>query len=103
MLKIEELQAFFKNVDKDKRQFAFDTIDEYVFFVKKLEELKEYPLIEVSNKKPAMQRVTAAGKLIKDYSQVIDAKRGTLLRILSGIESTDADKLREMFKEFEND
>lgn len=97
----EELQAFFKNVDEDKRQFAFDTIDEYIFFEKKIEELKKYPLIEVSKKNPAMQRVTAAGKLIKDYSQVIDAKRGTLLRILNGVENSAADDLLAKLSEFE--
>lgn len=101
MLNRAELQAFFKNVDEDKRQFAFDTIDEYLFFAEKIEELKKYPLIEVSKKNPAMQRVTAAGKLIKDYSQVIDAKRGTLLRILNGIENSAADDLLAKLSEFE--
>lgn len=96
-----ELRSYFELVDEDKKQFAFDTIDEYIFFSEKIEELKQYPLIEVSKKNPAMQRVTAAGKLIKEYSQVLDAKRGTLLRILYRIENSAADELLAKLSEFE--
>ena len=97
----EELRSYFELVDEDKRQFAFDTIDEYIFFKEKIEELKQYPLIEVSKKNPAMQRVTAAGKQIKEYSQVLDAKRGTLLRMLYRIENSAADELLAKLSEFE--
>ena len=97
----EELKAFFKNVDEDKQQFAFDTIDEYVFFRGKIEELKKLPLIQVSKKNPEMQRPTTASKMIKEYSQVVDAKRGTLLRILNSIESSAADDLLARLSEFE--
>ena len=97
----EELQSYFELVDEDKRQFAFDTIDEYVYFREKIEELKKLPPIQVSKQNPCKQRLTTAGKLIKEYSQVVDAKRGTLLRILNGIENSAADELRAMLKEFE--
>lgn len=97
----EELRSFFEMVDEDKRQFAFDTIDEYVYFREKIEELKKLPYIQVSKKNPEMQRLTPAAKLIKEYSQVIDAKRGTLLRILNGIENSAADELFARLKEFE--
>ena len=97
----EELQSFFANVDDDKRKFAFDTIDEYVFFRERIEELKKLPYIQVSKKNPEMQRLTPAAKLIKEYSQIIDAKRGTLLRILNGIETAAADELLAKLSEFE--
>lgn len=97
----DELKKYFDLVDEDKRQFAYDTIDEYIFFREKIEELKKYPLIEVSNKNPAMQRVTAAGKQIKEYSQVLDAKRSTLLRILYRVENSAADDLLAKLSEFE--
>lgn len=97
----EKLKEFFKNVDEDKRQFAFDTIDEYVFFRGKIEELKKLPLIQVSRRNPEMQRPTTAGKMIKEYSQVVDAKRGTLLRILNSVESSAADDLLARLSEFE--
>lgn len=101
MATIEELKAFFENVDEDKRQFALDTVDEYVFFTEKLNELKQLPLIQVSKKNPAMQKPTAAGKMIKEYSQILDAKRGTLLRILYRVESSAADELIAKLAEFE--
>lgn len=97
----EELRGYFELVDEDKRTFAFDTIDEYIFFRDKIEELKKLPLIQVSKKNPEMQRLTPAAKLIKEYSQVMDAKRGTLLRILYRIENSAADELLAKLSEFE--
>lgn len=101
MSKAEELKSYFELVDEDKRQFAFDTIDEYLYFRERIEELKKLPYIQVSKKNPEMQRLTPAAKLIKEYSQVIDAKRGTLLRILSTVENSAADELLLKLKEFE--
>ena len=101
MANVEELRSFFELLSEDKRQFAYDTIDEYVFFQKQIEELKKYPQIEVSRKNPAKQRLTPAAKLIKEDSQVIDAKRGTLLRILYRVESSAADELLNKLAEFE--
>ena len=101
MVKADELKSFFEMVDEDKRQFAFDTIDEYVYFRERIEELKKLPHIQVSKRNPEMQRLTPAAKLIKEYSQVIDAKRGTLLRILNGVENSAAEELFAKLKEFE--
>lgn len=101
MTKAEQLKAYFELIEEDKRQFAFDTIDEYVFFQEQIEELKKLPLIQISKKNPEMQRITTAGKLIKDYSQVVDAKRSTLLRIINSVESSAADELLAKLSEFE--
>lgn len=97
----EELKSYFELVDEDKRQFAFDTIDEYVFFLERIEELKKLPYIQISKKNPEMQRLTPAAKLIKEYSQVLDAKRNTLLRILYRVENSAADELLAKLSEFE--
>lgn len=97
----EELRGFFENVDEDKKQFAFDTIDEYIFFRERIEELKKLPYIRVDKKNPARQELTPAAKLIKEYSQVLDAKRGTLLRILYRVENSAADELLAKLSEFE--
>lgn len=99
--KKEQLRSYFELVDEDKRQFAFDTIDEYLFFLERIEELKKLPYIQVSKKNPEMQRLTPAAKLIKEYSQVLDAKRGTLLRILYRVENSAADELLAKLSEFE--
>lgn len=97
----DELRAFFELVDEDKRQFAYDTIDEYVFFRERIEELKKLPYIQVSKKNPELQRLTPAAKLIKEYSQILDAKRATLLRILYRVENSAADELLAKLSEFE--
>ena len=97
----ETLVAFFDNVDEDKRALAIDTIDEYIFFKSKIDELKQLPLIRISKSDPAKQQLTPAAKLIKEYSQIMDAKRATLLRILYRVESSAADELLAKLSEFE--
>lgn len=97
----EQLIKYFDAVDEDKRVFAIHTIDEYIFFKNKIEELKKLPLIRVNKKNPAMQQMTPAAKLIKEYSQVMDAKRGTLLRMLYRVEGSAADELLAKLSEFE--
>lgn len=101
MSKADELKEFFQNIDEDKRQFAFDTIDEYCFFLDRINELKKLPYIRVSKKSPEVQQLTPAAKLIKDYSQALDAKRATLLRMLYRVETSEADALLAKLAEFE--
>lgn len=100
-MKREELEQFFDVVDEDKKAFALDTLDEYLYFQKEIEKLRALPLIRVDKNNPERQLVTPAGKLIKEYSQVIDAKRATLLRILYRVESSAADELLAKLSEFE--
>lgn len=97
----ETLAGYFDAVDEDKRAFALDTLHEYLFFKNKIDELKLLPMIRVSKTNPAKQQLTPAAKLIKEYSQVMDAKRGTLLRILYRVESSAADELLAKLSEFE--
>ena len=97
----EQLQAFFDNVDEDKKQFALDTIDEYLFFVGRINELKGLPYIRVNKNNPERQELTPAAKLIKEYSQAVDAKRKTLLMILYRVETSAADDLLAKLAEFE--
>ena len=97
----KDLEQYFETLEDDKKAFALDTIDEYLYFKGEIEKLRKLPLIRVDKKNPEKQLVTPAGKLIKDYSQVVDAKRATLLRILYRVETTAADRLEEMLKEYE--
>ena len=101
MKRAEELRKFFDIVEEDKRQFAYDAIDEYVFFLKRIEELKKLPYIRIHPRDPQKQELTPAAKLIREYSQAIDAKRKTLLMILYRVENSAADELLNMLKEFE--
>ena len=100
-MNIEELKKIFDVLDDDKKPFAYDTLDEYLYFKEKINELRKLPLIRVSKKNPEMQQVTPAGKLIKDYSTVLDAKRATLLRLLYKVESSAAEDLLNKLSEFE--
>ena len=63
-----------------------------------LEEIEENCFYIIT---PEMQRLTPAAKLIKEYSQVLDAKRKTLLMILYRIENSAADELLAKLREFE--
>ena len=97
----EQLQAFFDNVEADKKQFALDTIDEYIFFIERIAELKKLPYIRVNKKNPERQELTPAAKLIREYSQAVDSKRKTLLMILYRVENSAADELLAKLAEFE--
>ena len=97
----EQLRAFFDSMDDDKKAIAYDAIDEYCVFTERLNHLKTLPYIRTSKKDPARQELTPAAKLIKEYSNVIDAKRKTLLMILYRSEATAADELLEKLAEFE--
>lgn len=97
----EQLRAFFANVDEDKRTLAYDTIDEYLFFLDRIAELKELPFIRVHKKDPTRQELTPAAKLVREYSQAVDAKRKTLLMILYRVENSAADELLQKLAEFE--
>jgi len=96
-----ELIKIFEVIDEDKRSFAIDTLDEYLFFQEQIAELRKLPLIRIDKKNPERQQITPAGKLIKDYSQALDAKRATLLRMLYKVESSAADELLAKLAEFE--
>lgn len=97
----EQLRGYFENVDEDKRSLAYDTIDEYLFFLDRIAELRKLPFIRVHPKDPARQELTPAAKLIREYSQAVDAKRKTLLTILYRVESSAADDLLAKLSEFE--
>lgn len=95
------LKAFFDKVDEDKKQFALDTVDEYLFFIDRIAELRKLPYIRIDKKNPERQMLTPAAKLIREYSQAVDAKRKTLLMILYRVENSAADKLLEVLEQFE--
>ena len=101
MDKKEQLRGYFANVDEDKRSIAYDTIDEYVFFLERLAELRKLPYIRVHPCDKARQELTPAAKLIREYSQAVDAKRKTLLMILYRVENSAADELLQKLAEFE--
>jgi hypothetical protein len=101
MTRKEQMRGYFANVDEDKRSLAYDTIDEYLFLLDRITELRALPFIRVHKSKPARQELTPAAKLVREYSQAVDAKRKTLLMILYRVESSAADDLLAKLAEFE--
>ena len=97
----EQLRGYFANIDEDKRTLAYDTIDEYLFFLDRVAELRELPFIRVHKNDPTRQELTPAAKLVREYSQAVDSKRKTLLTILYRVENTAADELLQRLAEFE--
>lgn len=97
----EIMREFFSELDEDKQSLAYDAIDEYLFFLNQYHELKKLPLIRVDSKNPAKQQLTPAAKLIKECSNVIDAKRNLLLRVLYREQAGAADELLAKLAEFE--
>lgn len=97
----DELKEVFANIDDDKKQLAYDTIDDYCFFMERIAELKKLPYIRIDQKNPQRQQLTPAAKLIKEYSQAVDNKRKTLLMILYRNETSAADELLQKLSEFE--
>ena len=88
-------------IPSNKKIIAKDTVEEYIYFKEQIAKFSKLPLIRIDEKNTERQKVTPAGKLIKDYSQVVDAKRTTLLRILSNDGSTAEDELLAKLSEFE--
>jgi hypothetical protein len=97
----EQLRSYFANVDEDKRSIAYDTIDEYLFFLDRIAELRALPYIRVNKNDPARQELTPAAKLLREYSQAVDSKRKTLLMIMYRVENSAADELLAKLAEFE--
>lgn len=97
----EQFEKALDVLGDDVKPLALDALDEYLYFKDQIERLRKMPLIRVSEKNPEKQMVTPAGKLIKDYSNVLDAKRGTLIRLLHRVESSAADELISKLSEFE--
>ncbi len=101
MISKNEFLAYFSRVPEDQRQIVENTIDDYLFFASQIEDLKKMPLIRVEKRDPARQQVTAAGKLIKDYSNILDSKSKILLKILEKNGKSEAEELMDRLKDFE--
>ena len=98
MSRADELHNIFKDVDEGKRVIVTRLIDEAVFLEEQLEELKQYPRIKFHPKNPNIQKVTAAGKLYREYLQTYTNIIRALERTLANEEQTEDDPLQQYFK-----
>lgn len=93
-----ELHNIFKDVDEGKRTIVSRLIDEAVFLEEQLEELKKYPRIKANPKYPNIQKVTATGKLYREYLQTYTNIIRALERMLANEEQTEDDPIQQYFK-----
>lgn len=99
-ISVKKIKKYFDDLDEPIKTLAYRTVDEYVYFISEIERLKPLPKILVSKSDKTIQKTTPAAKLIKEYSQVVDAKRATLLRMLKKDDTSAADELNKMLKEY---
>lgn len=97
----EVLMKLFSSVPEDQMRLIEDDIDEYLYFCEELRRLQKLPLIVVDKKNPEHQKITPAGKQIHKVSNIVDAKRALLIRVLIKNGSSEADELEGEFKQFE--
>lgn len=98
----EKLKELFNGVGEAQRLIAYDTINDYIFFVDQLNNLKQLPQIRVDKKNPNKQERTIASKMVKEYSQTISNLRKILLTILYKSDTGDSGSvLDELLSKFE--
>lgn len=69
MTRYEKLKEIFSKVDADKAAVIEPLLTDIIFMEDRLTALRALPHIRVSNKNPAMQQITAAGKQYKETMQ----------------------------------
>ena len=86
----EEILSFINNDNTKSVKLIGEIIDDFVFLEDQLKELRKLPQIMVNKENPALQKITPAAKLYKDYL----IQYSNLIKIiLSAIEEevTDSD------------
>ena len=100
------LRNYFKDsqfLDDTQKQLAYDAIDDYIFFMDRIDELKKLPYIRIDSRNPAKQQLTPAAKLVKEYSQSVDNKRRVLLAIAQFAKKEELRQKRAEEKENDED
>ena len=97
----DEILKCFSQVPADQMTLIEEAVDEYLYFKSELNRLQKLPLIKTDKKNPERQMITPAGKQIPKISNIVDAKRAVLLRIISKNSASEYDELLEEFKKFE--
>lgn len=100
MSRYEELCEIFKGIDQNEQILIQPLIHEVVYLEERMEELKKMPQIQVSQKDPQKQRMTAAAKQYKECSQSYMNAVRILLNTLRKAESSAADELMKRLEEF---
>lgn len=89
----------FDGADKNKLTIIDSVIDDFIYCEKQLKELRELPFIQVNKSNPALQKITPAAKLYKDFLN----QYSNLIKIMINCipeEATEEDKsvITDFFK-----
>ena len=101
MLKVEELEEIFKDIDINKQKLLKPLMEETVFLKNTLNELRKYPLIRVNPNNPAQTKRTEAGRMFKDYQQAYNNNVKILLSALNKEQTMGESPLLKMLKDYE--
>lgn len=101
MSRREDFENLFINVDESERQLVDRLIDEAIYCEEQMTELKKLPQIAKNPKNPALQKITAAARLYKDFAASYRDTIRILLNILRKVETSAADDLLRRLAEFE--
>ena len=96
----QEYDDLFKDVDQSEKRLVDHLIDECVYYEEQMEELKKLPFINIHPKKPALQKMTPAARLYKEFATSYMNAIRILLNILRKVESSAQDELLRRLEEF---
>ena len=98
MSRSEDLRNVFKDIDEGKRTVIDNLIDEAVFLETQMQELKKYPFIKFHPQNPNLQKITAAGKMYREYLQTYTNIIDKLSRIYGREETEELSPVEIYFK-----
>lgn len=98
----KRLREIFESIPEEKRVVVEPLLDDIIFLERQLHELKRYPMIKVHPKNPAMQKVTPAAKLFKEYMQSYLNAIKVIQKTLYLAGETGESPLLKALKEFES-
>ena len=96
----KKIKKYFDDLDEPIKTLAYRTVDDYIDALAEMDRLKPLPKILVSKSDRTIQKTTPAAKLYKETSQIADAKCQILIRMLKKNDTSAADELNEMLKEY---
>ena len=101
MDRAKELHEIFESIDENKKKIVSPLIDEAVFLESQMTKLKEYPLIKFHPQNPELQKITAAGKMYREYLQTYTNIIDKLAKVYGKDETEEESPLRAFLKGLE--
>lgn len=95
MDRLAELNKLCESLDDAAKTTTAPLIGEIVFIENQLNQLRQYPFIDVNPKNPLQQRPTPAAKQYKEFLQQYNNCIKILLSVLGKIENGETSPLRE--------